>query len=158
MGTPEGPTGPDTTQGLDIAKLSRTHGELIASASITNVIRPIQTTLDALAQGLSQTESRRPFMIPSFQMGDVNHVAFLSLFFTLMYAHSWLRENAIVVIFTDRSGGWSFGIANTEDKQYWEGDEGKAHLQTGNTKIYTVKDYSDIAYAELEKLGKTNHT
>ncbi len=82
-------------------------------------------------------------------MGDVNYKAFFSLFFTLMFAHPWLRENAIVVIFTDESGRWSFGIANPTDRQYWEGAEGKTHLQTEDVKIYTVKEYSDIAYAEL---------
>ena len=156
MKDPNDPKREEAPEGLDIEELAKTCGITVASGSITNIVAPLQNTIHMLQQVLSDPQNDQtgliPFQIPSISMPQgMNWAAFLALFSAIMYADSWMRDNAIVVYFTSRNMGSTFGIARLKDRGFWESDAGKHQLKTATVQIYTVKEYFDATGSQLQK-------
>lgn len=105
----------------------------------------VAAIIEAIKTGLQPTNPEVvPCKIPSFPSENGFY-----LFCVRITEDDWLKEHALIVSFSDRTGGRVIAFILKSDREFFNSPEGWRHLRSVNLRFYTVEEYVNLILDNL---------
>lgn len=94
----------------------------------------------AVQKEISDSMGRFVLVVPGF-----SNLSNVLKFVSKLRQNEWLGANAIIVAFLSFSTNeWAFGITSSNNRAFWNSENGKRQLNASQIKIYSIEDYAEI--------------